>query len=63
VDAPIHFEIEVKVGKDRLNKHQVAWQDTCRRMGIPHHVAHAASSDMDELQRCARGVVAWLGGL
>lgn len=39
MDFPVHFEIEVKVGKDRLKLAQKDWLKSCSHRKIPHCVA------------------------
>lgn len=60
---PVHFEIEAKVGDDRLNEHQRAWRMVCLSMEIPHHVAHAKSTDRAELERVAKEAASWINSL
>ena len=42
-DVPIHTEIEVKVGRDKLSADQIAWQKVC----ASDRVIHAVFQDGD----------------
>lgn len=57
----VHFEIEVKRGKDRLREDQVKWQNACRENGVAHHVMHAKGVADEE--RAVREAVAFVRGL
>lgn len=41
----VPFEIEVKVGKDRLRPEQNSWAEMCRHMGIPYLMVHAGKRE------------------
>ena len=56
-----HFEIECKVGRDRMRPEQFAWRKLCQDLKVPHVVAHA-----ENIERCtevANHVAKWVEGI
>lgn len=57
----IPFEIEVKVGKDRLREDQCAWAESCRHMGIPYLMVRA--DKREDIHRAVDDAAAFVRGL
>lgn len=57
----VHFEIECKVGRDRMRPEQFSWRKLCQDLNVPHVVAHA-----ENIERCtevANHVANWVAGI
>lgn len=54
----IHFEIECKVGKDKLKRGQPDWQNLCAALRIPYLVCHAKSVEL--IPAAARQAAQWV---
>lgn len=57
----VPFEIEVKVGRDRVREDQALWHSLLEDLGVPLLVLHA--DDKRDFKRACADAVHWLGGL
>lgn len=57
----VPFEIEVKVGNDRLRDEQCAWAEVCRYMGIPYLMVRA--DQREDIPRAVDDAAAFVRGL
>lgn len=57
----VPFEIEVKVGKDRLRAEQEAWAALCSHMGVPYLMVRA--SGKDDIPQAVRAAADFVRGL
>jgi hypothetical protein len=56
-----HFEVEVKVGRDKLKPGQEEWGAMCEKLGVPYITVHA--KDFRVFDERARDVKAWVASL
>ncbi len=57
----VPFEIEVKVGRDRVRPEQGAWHAVLEHLGVPVMVLHAANEEA--FREAAQDAAAWVTGL
>lgn len=57
----VPFEIEVKVGRDRVRGDQPSWHTLLADLGVPFMVLHA--DDKRDFKRACADAVQWIGGL